>query len=274
MKIEVLLSCMHQKDFDIVEKVNIKSDAVIINQCNYNSIEEKNFSFGKVIKVNTTERGLSKSRNMALKYASADVCLLCDDDEVLYDNYSDIITKAFEKLEGDVIVFNVVSKNLKSRPQEKLFKRIKRIPFYKSYSSVHIAFKLKSIINSNIKFDTEFGSGSGVYSFAEDSLFFADVHRNKLKSYQYPAKIGDLYSQKSSWFTGYNEKYFYETGAFLSRAYPHLKYIFMRYYPTKLYSKSKVSIFSMLYYIFHGIIKQEYSITYEQFTERFNNGKN
>lgn len=42
MKVEVLLSCMNQKDFSIIEKINIHSDAIIVNQCNHNCVKEKN----------------------------------------------------------------------------------------------------------------------------------------------------------------------------------------------------------------------------------------
>ena len=36
MKLEVLISCMNQIDSRIIEKTNINSDTLIINQCNEN----------------------------------------------------------------------------------------------------------------------------------------------------------------------------------------------------------------------------------------------
>ena len=35
----VLLSCMHEKDYEIIRRSNINSNCVIINQCNKNSKE-------------------------------------------------------------------------------------------------------------------------------------------------------------------------------------------------------------------------------------------
>ena len=43
----------------------------------------------------TTERGLSKSRNLAIANAKTDICLICDDDEIFVDNYEEIILNAY-----------------------------------------------------------------------------------------------------------------------------------------------------------------------------------
>lgn len=274
MKVEVLLSCMNQEDFSIVEKANIRTDAIIVNQCNCNCIELKEYPFGKVFMINTTERGLSKSRNMALKYSTGDICIICDDDEVLSQDYESRLIDAFSNVNADIIVFNIISKNLDRRPQEKLFKEIRRIPFYKSYSSVHIAFKRLSIINKEIKFNEVFGAGSGFYSFAEDSLFFSDIHRKRLKAYSYPAIIAELYTEGSSWFEGFNEKYFFDTGAFLSASYPHLKYFFMWYYPLRLHKKSEISIFNIVKYIMYGMKCQKSLCSYEKFLKGRKDGYN
>lgn len=254
MVIEVLLSTMYQDDWKIVDKCNLKTNAIIINQCNKKWEKEKKTPYGTVKMISTTERGLSKSRNKALSNSNADVCVLCDDDIVFHDSYPEIIENAFNEVpDADILVFNIISKNLEKREQEKLFKRVKKIPFYKSYSSVHIAFKRNSIQGKNIKFNTDFGTGSGIYSFAEDSLFFCDIHRNGLKAYTYPAVIADLYTGDSSWFNGFNKKYFYDMGAFLAAGYPKLKFLYKWYYPLRLYKKSELSIWEIIRYINLGI---------------------
>lgn len=266
MRIEVLLSTMNQKNFDIVEKCNIKSDAIIINQCNEEKIEIKKYSFGVVKMIYSKTRGLSKSRNLALENAKGDICILCDDDIVYYDNYVSIIENAFyENSTADLIVFNIKSINTNVRNQEKLFEKVKKIPFYKSYSSVHIAFKRKSIIDKKIVFDTNFGTGSGTYSFAEDSLFFNEVHKNKLISIVYPAIIAELYSEKSSWFQGFNKKYFYDTGAFVAACFPKTKWIFKWYYPFKLFKKTKLGFFEIIKYINDGIKGYKKKLSYDKY---------
>lgn len=46
------------------------------------------------------------------------------------------------------------------------------------------------------------------------------------KTFLYPAIFADLYSEKLSWFTGFDEKYFYDTGSFLKVAYSQTYHLF------------------------------------------------
>lgn len=57
---------MNQSGVTIVKKSNICSDVLIINQCDCNDfIQIENEAIIRMI--STTERGLSRSRNMAIK---------------------------------------------------------------------------------------------------------------------------------------------------------------------------------------------------------------
>ena len=40
MTLEVLVSTMYQKDYSLLDRMNIQTDAIVVNQCNENSIEE------------------------------------------------------------------------------------------------------------------------------------------------------------------------------------------------------------------------------------------
>ena len=71
MKIEVLMSAMHQTDFTLAYKSNVQSDLLIVNQCDKNDYSELTVGIHKWRMISTTERGLSKSRNMALKMPMA-----------------------------------------------------------------------------------------------------------------------------------------------------------------------------------------------------------
>ncbi|EHK2400590.1 glycosyltransferase family 2 protein [Clostridium perfringens] len=269
MNVEVLLSTMNNDDFKIVKKCNIHSDVLIINQCDLEKYEEKKYEFGCARIYSTKERGLSRSRNMALLNANADICILCDDDVVYVDNYVDIVKRAFEEVDdADVIVFNINRVNTKVRNQEKVFRKIKKIPKHKTYGSVHIAFKKESIISKNISFNVLFGTGSGKYSMAEDSLFFRKIHENRLKAYVYPAVIANVSFENSSWFKGYNEKYFYDIGAFLSEAYPKTKHILKWYYPIRLKKQTTLKINEILKYINQGFKGYKIKESYDEFLKR------
>ena len=232
--IEVLIATMHQTDLSIIDKCNIQTPCLVVNQCDKTDYVEEEREYGKIRMISSTDRGLSRSRNVALKNSHADICVICDDDIVYKQDYKDLICSAFKKLpDADVIVFNVNSLNPEMRPQERLFTKIKRIPRYKTYSSVHIAFRRARIVENNIEFDERFGAGSGIYTMGEDSLFFTKIHKAKLKAYTYPAIIADLSSETSTWFKGYNRQYFFDVGAFLAAAYPKWKDVLKYYYPIR-----------------------------------------
>ena len=110
MTFEYLISTMHQKDFSLIERMNINHNSIIVNQCdeyNFYLIERDGF----YIKwFNVKERGLSRSRNIALSKATADICLLVDDDEVFYDNTPMVVLDSFKNnKKADVFVFNLES---------------------------------------------------------------------------------------------------------------------------------------------------------------------
>lgn len=273
MMVEVLLSVMNQLDMDIVEKCNIHSNCIIINQCDKEEIISEERAYGIIRMISTKERGLSRSRNMALNNSSSDICVLCDDDIVYVDGYETTIEKAFKELpDADIIVFNVHSMNTDVRPQEPLFSKIKRVPKHKMYSSVHIAFKRTAINRANLRFDIRFGAGSGIYSMAEDSIFFSAAHKAGLRAYTYPAVIADLYSEKSSWFQGYNDKYFYDVGAFLQAAFPFMKYIYCLYYPIRHRRLTKMNSLLCLKWIWRGVYGYKKGLSYTDYLLRQKKG--
>ena len=56
MRVEVLVSTMHQKDKDFLEKMNISTDAIVINQTDSDGYQEFSFAEKTVKIIATTER--------------------------------------------------------------------------------------------------------------------------------------------------------------------------------------------------------------------------
>ena len=271
MTLEVLLSTMHQLNMDIVSSCNIKTDAVIVNQCNEDNYFFEQRGSQRIEWINSSERGLSKSRNRALLSSSADICLLCDEDVVYYDNYEEIILKAFKELpQADVIIFDIDEVGTTDKREKANV--ISKVPFYRTFGSVHIAFKRKSIVENNIKFDENFGAGSGMYSMAEDALLFRKFTINKLRVYRYPATISKVVFEESTWFEGFNERYFYDTGAYLMAAYPRMCHLLKWYYPIRLIGKSKLTIIKMIKSINLGIEGYKKRLSFFEMMEK-NNAK-
>ena len=257
---------MHQNGFDIASKCNIQTDAVIINQCDAEDYQEKEESFGTLAMYSTKERGLSKSRNMALEKATADICIICDDDVCYVDGYADFVKKAFDEVEdADIIVFNIEPINTRIGVREKLFDSVKRIPKYKSYGSVHIAFRRASILKAGLSFNENFGAGSGLYPMSEDSIFFAAAHRAKLKCYTYPLCFASVDFSTSTWFRGYDKEHFYNLGAFLAEAYPREKAILKWYYPLRMRGLTDLSATEIIRMINCGIKGYKHLAGYDEF---------
>ncbi|MDO5379980.1 MAG: glycosyltransferase family A protein [Acidaminococcaceae bacterium] len=207
--LEILLSCMYEKDYSIILKSNIKTNAVIINQCNENSMDQINISNNKYVKwINSTERGLSKSRNMAIRNSCADICLIADNDEKFEDDYEQKILKAYEDLPGaDIIIFDLHNKHTKLNPKIYLLKRLEML----RVCSLQITFKRKSIIDNKLIFDVKLGAGTG-NGAGEENKFLLDCYDKGLKIYHVPEKIAVMTENESTWFTGFDEDFFYKRG--------------------------------------------------------------
>lgn len=222
MKLQALLATMNQKDYSKLGDVNIQSSAVVVNQCDTSSVERFEYNGKEIIWINTTERGLSRSRNKALEYATADICLLVDDDEHLRNGYEKIIVDAFEGCPyADLITFNIHSIGNKRKRFEN--KKSKQLRFYNimRYGSARIAFKKQSIDRNGIRMNVNFGAGS-IVSNGEDSIFLVDCLKAKMKAYSCPETIADINDNDSTWFAGYTEKFFLDKGMVFAAISSHL----------------------------------------------------
>lgn len=219
MTLNILISCMHQ-DKSIIERSNVQSDVVVINQCNEDKREEfkflnKNGRECKALFISTTERGLSRSRNMALRNAWGDICLICDDDETLYDDCEEKIMRAYkEHPEAGGIAFSLNRVDSgKQYPKEEGvlgFRQILRT------SSLQITFKRKQLFKQGdkslcIEFDVLMGSGTG-NGGGEENKFLFDCKKAGMKLHYVPYVIATINPSESQWFSGFDEKQLRNTG--------------------------------------------------------------
>lgn len=249
---DILVSCMYQKNMDIISKSNIKSDAIIINQCDCESYSKKIIPYGTIQMFSTKQRGLTKSRNMAIKKSKADICLLCDDDEVFQDDYLEKVLNAYNELpQADIIVFKMA--NRVPSFKDKVMKI--KFPMTMKVCSWQISFRRQSIINANIKFDELLGAGTD--NGAEEELkFLTDCEKSGLKIYYVPSVIASVQQNKSTWFHGFNEKFFRDRGNTTRYILGlPLSIIYAIYYAIKKYDmyKKDISFKNALKSTFQGI---------------------
>lgn len=212
MKLELLISTMHRSDLSLAENMNIKSDAIIINQCDKDDYHEKEIDSGCIRMISVNDRGLSRSRNLAINSSNSDVCVIADDDLKYHDRYKDIILKAYAKYpDADIIAFDVPSTNNK-RPTS--FLKEGRVGFLHSMkiASFQITFKRMSIVDNNIRFNELFGAGSK-YTCGEENIFLTEAIKKGLKIYFVNEDIAIVDHNDSTWFNGFDERLFRTKGA-------------------------------------------------------------
>ena len=176
----------------------------------FGNFEMIQFAFSQWI--NTFDRGLSKSRNLAIRNSDADICMISDDDLVYVDDYEEIVKTQFELYpDADIITFQVEGIEEKFKDYHNKMRKLNYLTSMK-VSSVEIAFKRSSIVKNNIYFDENFGAGAK-YQMGEENIFLTQCIRMGLKVIYIPIKIADLHMGESSWFKGCNKDYFISKGA-------------------------------------------------------------
>lgn len=218
MRLEVLVAAVNREFEELVASMKLNCDAVIINQANTNEYAEKDYSFGKVKFYQFNERGVGLSRNNALLRASGDIVLFSDEDITYYDDYVERVTSEFEKRpEADMLLFNMdVCENRATYHTDK----VTRIRLHNSgrYPTYSFAVKREKLIKAGVTFSLLFGGGAK-YGCGEDSIFLKTLVDKGFKIYAVPVTIGSEKERESSWFKGYNEKFFFDKGVLFHYLY-------------------------------------------------------
>ncbi len=221
MALEVLVSAVEKDAAELISKMNICTDAVLVNQCGRYAYDTLAAGRGQVKCFSMPERGVGLSRNTALLHASGDVVLFSDEDIILAADYETRIAKAYRELpDADMILFNV-----KVAPARRTYwnREIRRITFrsYGRYPAYSISARLSSLRRANAHYSLLFGGGAK-YSNGEDSLFLRDCLRAGLRIYAHTACIGEEQERESTWFSGYHEKFFRDRGVLYHYLYGRL----------------------------------------------------
>lgn len=225
-RLQVLVASMHQTDFSKVETMNLSSDAIIANQADNYAYEEQSYPFGTVRMITTSQRGVGKNRNTALDLANGEIILIADDDIRYKDDYVNSVIGEFERIpQADAIVFNISTLGESTyRRQNETSKRV-RLFNALNYGAVRIAVRREKLERAGICFSLNFGGGA-LYSAGEDSLFIAEMIRKGLRIYTSSIVIAEVDQTSSTWFKGYNHKYFYDKGALFRALFGRLSYIY------------------------------------------------
>lgn len=246
-KVQLMISTMHQTDYSLLERMNVQTDAIVVNQCNRNEIEEFEFRGNHIKWISLAEKGVGLSRNTALMRATGDILVFADDDVTYADGYESMILKAYEKHpKAGMIVFNVPSVNLNR--MNYIIKKDVRIPLIRSlrYGTYRFTVKRTELLKKNIFFSLLYGGGAR-YQAGEDCLFISQVIQSGIQVVASAMSLGTVNHQDSTWFQGYTEKYYIDKGVWLANAFPVLKHLYIFYFAYRMRHNTEQFGFRAIY---------------------------
>lgn len=228
MKLCVLVTTMNQTDLSLYNKMNLKTDVIIANQCEKNEIVEAVIDGHKVKMVSTDSRGLSKNRNIAYEHRFDDADLyMFSDDDLVYDNeYDRLILYVFDSHpESDAIKFNLKDLSDTRKIAMKSIKKFERATVVNMSSSgvCGVVFKRELLNKLNLRFDEMFGAGTENYC-GEDSIFLRQLFKRRIHFYRSPLMIAGIDQSISTWYKGVDEKNLIVRGMVFAKNYPVMCY--------------------------------------------------
>ena len=247
MQLQVLVATMGQKDFSLAEKMNLRQNVLIANQCDQWRLEECRREFGSMQMLSSDTKGVGLNRNLALQLAKADILLFADDDVTYYDGTLQGVIDAFRDLPDADVIFFAMDYTQNGEIIDRRRHKTKRLHTWNSlrYGAARMAIRREAVEKNRLAFSPLFGGGCR-YSSGEDTLFILDAIRSGLRVYSHSYVLGSCAKDSSSWFSGYHEKYFYDRGALVACAFPKTKHWMKWYFAWKISRKAKTPLNTVL----------------------------
>jgi glycosyltransferase involved in cell wall biosynthesis len=197
LKINVLISTLNngiERVCQVLQNSKPGISYIIIHQYTTENPQEipKTLQREDVKIIQIQGRGLSLSRNEAIKVADGDIAIIADDDVEYMEDSFDVVKTVFEENEhADIICFKI--KTLAGEPEYKEYftapTEIKsKFPHHPS--SIEIAFRIKRLKEKQINFDHRLGLGCcTVVQSGEEQAFLLDCLKNRLRIFYEPRYI-------------------------------------------------------------------------------------
>lgn len=229
--LEVLCVTMRQTDFAKLDEMRIASDVLFANQTDRTDDQEITAGGHRARMISTRTRGVGRNRNIALLYATGDILLLADDDVSYQPDYERQVLQAFQdNPRADLIIFSMESVENGQIVGRKILPDRRLHPWNAlRHGTFSYAIRRSSLERANLWFSTRFGGGAE-FGHGEDTLFLLDAFRRGLRVYSSSYCLGQRQVGSSTWFRGYNETYFFDTGVLYRAAFGRWAYpLLVRY---------------------------------------------
>lgn len=254
MRLQVLAVTMHREDLSIAEQMNIRCDAVVANQADREEDISRTTHHGTWRMITTSTRGVGRNRNIGLEAAEGDILLLSDDDVVYCDDMPTQVLQAFaQNPQADVIIFgmDMVRDGQVFETRSEPFHRI-RVWNAMKYGTYRIALRRDALERAKLRFHESFGGGCP-FSAGEDTLFIKSCLDHGLRVYAHPYVLGTCCKDQSSWFVGYNDKYFYDKGVLVRHLFPRTAYLMALYFGARFKRKTAVGLWRRIRLVYAGV---------------------
>ena len=231
--VEILISTMNQNSLDFLVPmfpfVHFSNFRIlIINQTQVETILESEYPNIRV--VNSFEKGLSKSRNLALENAQGKILVIADDDVVYQEGFSTKIINAYNQFpDAAAINFCAVKSDgslIKNYPKHSKT-NLNAFDIFNT-SSIEMTLNKSILDKTGINFDENFGLG-GIFEMGEEAIFLFDLKSKKQQLVFEPKVIVQHPELTSSSKKSIEEKYYIQ-GALCTRIFKsnYIYWIFVK----------------------------------------------
>ena len=214
--VTIAVSTMYRMDLTFLESIVpkhllYKIPILVINQTDDARLLQTGHK--NITVINTTERGLAKSRNMAINNITTTYAVLTDDDVIFRANLMDMLQKGFALFpKAGVIKFRAakVGDAHFGNYRENAIKNLSILGIM-NVSSIELAVNVEKLKQSNAFFDEYFGLGAAFGNGLEQA-FLDNVRKKKLQIAYYPEIIVN-HPDDCSGRNAKTERHYYINGA-------------------------------------------------------------
>lgn len=252
MSFEILMATMNKKsisDIDWNYKNCCGAQVLLINQSDFTGVEET----ANVRMISTTERGSSKSRNMALANTESELAIFADDDVAYVSDVEKIVSGYFVSYpDADIITFQIATPDggkFNQGYSDRIYWHNWRTIL--KCASIEIAFRPVSLKKAGLSLDENFGLGSK-YRVHDEVILLKDALNAGLKILYVPVPVVIHPAESSG--TNFTKELIHSKGAAFVRLFGVKGLFFNLIFSLKKYPvyKSQVGFAYFLYNMFRG----------------------
>lgn len=228
VQLEILIATMNRTNFDFLKSMFSKNDftdlhLLIINQTSPGT--ELVSTHDNIRVINSYEKGISKSRNLAIANAQGKYCLITDDDVLFETKFYERIISGHQNLNAEIITFQ--TRTTKGRPywsypqngdlSKSLLSKV---------LSIEISFKREQIQKAQITFNELFGLGAE-FEDSESYLFLREALLERNLTGKHIPEVIAVHPEVSSSDDVTSDRYIHARAALNYKLYGRFSYFYV-----------------------------------------------